>query len=140
MSKWSVIWIIVLIALLTWGYIKTHPGPENSPEEPLQLLATIQNNSLASISPVYVPPTIVYGSLINCLIKYESGGRIDAIGKANEKGILQFKDTTFQQYCVEKYELGKNIWNPYTQQVCCDRMLQDNFSNIQHWTTAEFCL
>ena len=100
-------------------------------------MAIVQGNSLLPISPVYIPHTMVYGSLIDCLIFYESSGNPNAVGEANEKGILQFKDSTFQQYCVDKYELGKNIWNCNTQKVCADKMIQDNLGF--HWTTYELC-
>ena len=134
------LWIIAFIALMFWGWVIYHNSAENNPQEQLGgNLALVGGNSLVAVSPIVFPKTIVNASLINCLIRHESSGRIDAVGKAGEKGILQFMETTFQQFCIDRYGLSSNIWNPNTQKVCADKMISEDFDNVYHWTTYSFC-
>ena len=138
MNKRLIIWFALLIAVLLAGYIMNRDKGLSVLNEQLEgSLVIIQGNSAWPISPVYIPYTAIHSTLIDCLIKYESGGRINAVGKANEKGILQFKDATFKMFCVDKYGLGKNIWNPLTQRQCADNMIGDRLSF--HWSTLSLC-
>ncbi len=138
MNVWLIIWVCLLTAVLLTGYIMTQNKRTDGLKGQLEgSMVIIQGNSLWPISPVYIPYTAIHSTLIDCLIKYESGGRINAVGKANEKGILQFKDATFKMFCVDKYGLGKNIWNPLTQRQCADNMIGDGLSF--HWSTLSLC-
>jgi hypothetical protein len=79
--------------------------------------------------------------ILNCLIKCESGGNPLAVGKAGERGILQFMPKTYKSYCVDKYGFSEDIWNVDNQKNCAFKMLSENFNkNIKHWTTAKLCL
>lgn len=94
----------------------------------------LQDNSVVAVSPVYFPHKFVYASLINCLEWEESRNNPNAFGKAGEIGCLQFLPSTFKAYCEG------DIWNCKDQRVCCDKMLQENWENINQWTTANRCL
>lgn len=77
--------------------------------------------------------------LIKCLIRYESAGNQDAIGKHGERGVLQFLPTTFLSFS-KRYGLDLDIANPEHQIILANRMLKENPENISHWTTAKYCL
>lgn len=107
--------------------------------------AMINANSYLAIScPSYIQP-IVYGTLINCLAEKESTNNPDAFNEfdpiTSSLGLLQFKEGTWKDYCVDKYGfLESEIWNGEKQRRCCDTMLQDNWNNIGHWkATYKFC-
>ena len=110
-----------------------------------------QNGSegLIRTSQLFVKPSsspyfhvIVYEELIDCLIKYESGGNPDAVGDSGKaNGILQFHKPTFQHHCVDKhrYEI-EDYKNPTIQMECTDRMLIDDFSSITNWSVYPNCI
>jgi len=91
--------------------------------------------------PVSVPVherKIVYASLIDKLIWCESRGDKYAIGKAGEKGILQFMPETFKHFCMEKYGLTddiEEIFNEEIQKHCADLMIIDN--RLFHWACSK---
>lgn len=131
------IWTLIIVGAIAFaisGCMRCQKCPENPSEKLSEPLTTIQNNSLLPVSPVYIPHTFVYGSLIDCLEYYESRGNPEAIGQVGEIGVLQFKQKTFDMYCKG------NIWNPLVQKACADKMLQENFNNLRHWTTANKCI
>lgn len=80
-----------------------------------------------------------YDSLVDCLIWHESRGIATAVGKAGEKGILQFMPSTFQHYCVEDFAFKNDIWDTEIQRLCCDYMLQRDFNNLKQWMTNIYC-
>ena len=117
-------------------------------ENPTKAIIELQDNELlisegsfvrASVIPAWLKPT-VYGNLVNCLAYHESRHDINAVGQAGEIGELQFMPSTFQQYCVEQFNLRNDIQNAEIQRICCDYMIQDKWNNVYHWTTAEMCL
>lgn len=116
---------------------------ENAPErhlDGLQYNLIQQNTLLPMANPVIIEPH-TYATLIDCLVYYESKGDPNAVGDSGTSfGVLQFKEQTFQQYCVEKYGLENDIWNEDIQRTCCDEMLKSDFNNINHWSTKGFCL
>jgi len=131
----NLILIILLVVLLIVGYYAY------SEDKPL----TGQSERFVAINECYLyqpripfhPETQVLGSLIenpiiDLLIQCESGGNPNAIGKAGERGILQFMPQTFKHFCVEKYGLENDIWNPDIQIECCKKMLEQGLE--QHWT------
>lgn len=76
-----------------------------------------------------------FESLISCLAWYESSWRTDVYGDGGRAyGPLQYHEPTFEAYCEGDYK------DPFDQIDCADRMLQEDFGNISHWTTASFCL
>jgi len=78
--------------------------------------------------PLY--PITEYDEIIEKLIQCESRGDPNAIGDSGRaKGILQFHEATFQQYCVEKYGYYDDIWWEEIQKNCCAEMLRDGLEN-----------
>ena len=97
---------------------------------------TLSECFLEPIAPHYVPYVETYGALIDKLVECESGGNAEALGdQGRAKSILQFHEPTFKRYCIDRYNLPNDIWDPKIQRECCDRMLVDNFErNILHWS------
>lgn len=96
------------------------------------------------MSTTWYPKPIVYATLIDCLAFQESSNNSEAYNSADPDtpsyGLLQFKEETFQDYCIELYGY-QDIWDERVQKECCDRMLLDDWNNIRHWeSTAKFCL
>jgi len=97
------------------------------------------NNSYISISSPYYPKVETYGSLIDCMVNYESGGNENAIGDSGlAHGLLQFHAPTFERYCVERYGFGDDIWNPEIQKMCAAEMLENGLG--YNWTAYPKCL
>jgi len=75
------------------------------------------------------------------LIKCESGGDINAINtkdihylssgetERGSYGILQYSPATFQEYCVEKYGLRNDLFDPLIQIKCAERMISENLGH-----------
>jgi len=132
---------IIIACIILWlitGVIFAD-NPQNSPEGSLNAtgndLITITDNSLVGISSPYLLPLKTYGSLIDDLIQCESNGNPLAVGdNGRAKGILQFHEPTFKQYCVNKYGYSNDIWSEEIQINCANEMLEDNFNNVLHWT------
>jgi hypothetical protein len=86
-------------------------------------------------------PISGYEEIINCLIRYESGGNPEALGDSGRaKGILQFHESTFNQYCVERYNFVNNIWDNSIQIDCAKEMIDENWDNIYHWSVWDLCI
>ena len=49
-------------------------------------------------------------------------------------GITQFGRPTFQEFCVEKYGMENDIWDPDIQIECAKKMIDNGLLN--HWTCA----
>lgn len=117
-------------------------------ENQISEITILSNNTLKSYNIPFMPQTQVLGvilatkndlkELITCLIRYESGGNPNAIGKAGEIGILQFMPTTFSKYS-QFYGLDLDIYSSNDQILLATKMLEDDFNNILHWTTAKKC-
>ena len=76
-----------------------------------------------------------YKTLIKCLAKHESDFNPKAVGDNGKAiGLLQFWRETWDRYCEG------DIWDPYLQAQCADKMLIDDWNNIKHWTTREYCI
>lgn len=83
--------------------------------------------------PPYFPYVYTNGLLIEDLIECESNGNPEALGdEGRAKGILQFHEPTFKMYCVDKYGLIDDIWDPQIQKECADRMLKSGLE--YHWS------
>lgn len=85
-----------------------------------------------------------YETLINCLEWFESRGNPEAFNRYDpytpSYSVLQFKRSTFEHYCVEKYGYRNDIWNPEIQRQCANDMIKNDWNNIFHWSTAQQCL
>ena len=96
----------------------------------------------------YVPEIQTLGikigtSILDCMIEKESGGNPKAYNPYDtdgrpKYGLLQFDSRTFKSYCVNKYALPDDIWNPEIQIECANRMLEENLGF--HWPTRVKCL
>jgi hypothetical protein len=101
----------------------------------------ITDGSLIANSPPFLIEESIYASLIDCLIFHESTGNPNAYNPADpitpSYGILQFKETTFQEFCVERYKYPNDIWNAEIQKLCCENMIADGY--LYHWSTRGYC-
>jgi len=98
----------------------------------------INENSYLNRNIPNIPYVYVNGTLIDCLIFYESSGRVDAIGdNGKSKGILQFQVPTYKHFCIDKYGLPDDMMNPENQKRCSDYMISDGLSF--HWSTLKLC-
>ena len=129
-----VILLIVLTGVVLYHYL-TLKTPENGNEsDKTSYLEATDCWIKAPNQPYY----LTEDDLIACLIKHESGGNPNAIGdQGKAKGILQFHDSTFQMYCVDKYGYPDDIMNPTLQINCCAKMIVEG--HAKHWTTLKFC-
>lgn len=141
---------IALIAVLATGYGLYHTSPQTSPNGLILLksdtyigdLVVLEGTSLFPMS--YLPREMQVLSIIiiaieepepwwlEPLIKCESGGNKEAIGKAGEIGWLQFMPTTFYTF-AETYNLASpDIWNPEQQVWLATKMVDDGLES--HWS------
>jgi len=77
--------------------------------------------------------------LIDCLIKYESGGDKNAKGKAGEIGILQFMPGTFD-FFSKRYNLELDINNSNDQILLASKILEEDFDNVRYWSVYKKCI
>ena len=140
---------MVAVCILWWlwviGLIMTK-SPLDEATEPYRTgLAMISQNTLIGIvNPVHIRP-IVYASIIDCLADKESTNNPEVINwndcGSPSYGLLQFKEPTFQMYCVDRYRVATStddIMNPEVQTECADKMIEDNL--IHHWSTDYLCI
>ena len=126
---------VLILGFLFWWWVLSLIFPQKPVEEltkPYRAnLATISQNTLiGTVNPVYIKP-IVYASIIDCLEFYESSGNPNALGKAGERGCLQFMPTTWDLYC------SGDPWDCNDAKKCADEMIQNGL--LSSWTTAPFC-
>ena len=88
-------------------------------------------------------------AVVDCMEFEESGCNPDAINWDDwhvsldgvwiqgSKGCLQFSPYTFQEYCVDKYELKNDIFDCNIQRECAINMLNENKGH--HWSTFNQC-
>lgn len=80
--------------------------------------------------------------MLNCLAHYESSSRPEAINWNDNGspswGLLQFKRSTYNYYCVNKYGLPDDIMDPTLQRECADKMI--SAGGLSHWSTRNKCL
>lgn len=107
-------------------------------------LMVFQENTLKEIAnPIYSKP-LIFASLIDCLIEYESKICKDkerCVGdKGTSFGCLQFKRETFKEYCIDKYRLASSlseIFNCEIQKKCADLMIKEGKAYL--WSTIKYC-
>jgi hypothetical protein len=107
-------------------------------------LIVIQDNTIKAVSaPVFIKP-ITYGALIDCLQKHESGFNEMAIGdRGTSFGCLQFKKSTFKEFCIDKYKIAYSldeIWDCQKQIECANEMLCERWEHITKWSASRKCL
>lgn len=86
--------------------------------------------------------TLTGNDLIDCLIQKESGGNPYAYNPKDvdgrpKYGLLQFDSRTFDHFCVNRYGLENDLWNPDVQVECCREMISDGLA--RHWGTLKYC-
>ena len=130
--------MVAFLAVLTVGLILTPKSPPTGILEALERMP-MAGNALLPITNPYYPKPLVYGALIDCLIKYESRGRIDAVGdKGKAYGVLQFWEQTFNQF-KKRYKMEYLSYkSSEDQKLLADLMIHDGY--ISQWTTAPKCL
>ena len=131
--------LYLLVYVLLIGFIVFAPQTAvTSPEDTTKLSECVVRQP----NIPYIPTVRTYGSLIDCLVKYESGGNPNAVGdNGKAKGVLQFWQSTFNGYCVDKYGYSPDDYtDTIVQKDCCQKMLEDNFDNISHWSVKDMCL
>jgi len=134
--------LLLIIGVLTGIRVMSRLSPEISPEGQIERKVIYQNTTLAPVSPILYPHTVVYGSLISCLSSYESQGNPKAFNPKDtdgypKYGLLQFHKPTFQEFCVKKYNYRNDIWDEEIQRLCADRMIQEGYAG--YWGTLKFC-
>ena len=117
-------------------------GQKNALQGYSEGIEIVLGDTLLPVSSLEVRKFPVYGDIISCLIDRESGGNENAVGdKGKSFGILQFQKSTWQTYCVDKYNfLLEDYYKAEKQKECCEKMLNDDFRNIYHWSVASKCL
>ena len=120
-----------------WGLLL--PDRAKAPiEYPTDGLCILNGNTLKAVTtPCYLRP-ISYAAILDCLSYHESRNNPYVVGKAGEKGILQFMPKTFQHFCVDKYGFKNDIWDTEIQFVCADKLINEGY--IFFWTTYKRCL
>jgi len=135
-------WIFLLIlALMVIIGITLVMTTETQNEGTQGDLISFQSNTYLQTSLPITISSRVYGvsmhNEIDCLIKYESGGREDVYGDNGKAyGILQFHRPTFELYST-KYELDIDYKNPEHQIILAEKMLKDGLA--YHWTPWRKC-
>ena len=134
-----IILVLTLVLLLAIGSYIFAVKPS---ERPLRIDLTLNNCFIYAPVIPYYPETKVYGSLINCLIKYESGGNEQAMGdEGKSHGILQFQVPTFKRYCIDMYGLAEEvdqIYNENIQMECAEKIIKDG--GINNGSVKDKCL
>ena len=135
--------LLLIIGVLMGIWVMSQLNPEISPEGQIgREMIYVQGNSLAPISPVYIPHTLIYGDLIECLVFEESKGDPNAYNpcdtdKRPKFGCLQFGAHEFHYYCVERYNLKDDIWDCEIQKECAGNMISEGLA--KKWGTLTKC-
>ena len=135
---------LIIIMVLLIGFFIGMGIAEGSSEKPPKLsqMVTVQRNSYVGIvSPFYVKP-LLEANLVACLIDKESNGDPKAYNPRDidgrpKHGILQFDSQTFADFCVKRYGLEDDIWDPEIQKECCGLMIKGGYG--WHWGTWDQC-
>ena len=117
-----------MLGLLVFPQKVQAPNP-SFPDENDYLIT--QNNT---VLPKYIVPLKFQslGSLIYDIVQCESGWREDAIGKAGEIGLAQFKVKTFEWFKGLANRPDWDINAPEDQLEALEWGLENNLGN--HWT------
>ena len=144
MNKLNLTWIIAFLSVILLGWYIYVDKEENAPQgQTSPFNAILQGNSFFGIISPEFPHTMIYGSLISCLIKYESSGNPNAYNPydtdGREKfGCLQFGAIEFQDFCVIRYGLRNDIFDCDVQTICTDKMIVDGYA--RKWGTLNKCI
>jgi len=104
----------------------------------------ITDNCLKSLSTPFTIHAKVLGSILTTptirnLIDCESGGNIYAVNtkdihylssgeiEIGSYGVLQFSPSTFQEFCVIKYSLRDDLFDPEIQILCAEQMISEGY-------------
>jgi len=137
----------VITAIVVVNYYFNPKTPENGSQSLSERIRELDSPQIIGYNSYIAPkiqftPTPTYGSLISCLIKYESSGNPKAYNPCDtdgkEKiGVLQFGRATFNEFCVKRYGLPDNIWSEWVQKTCADRMIREGY--LYRWGTKDNC-
>lgn len=118
--------ILLIIATIIAGVLLLNWWSEKPLTQPTQ------NNYFlrGTIPPNYVKP-ITYGTLINKIVQCESGGNNNAVGKAGEIGLCQFKPETWE-WMSGLADFQGDINNEQDQLYLLDWGIKNGYGN--HWT------
>ncbi len=128
--------IVTTLAIII---LLTHPvqADVSSPQE-----VPLSSCFLEDTQPIYTEYREENKELIDCLAKHESTSNPEAINWNDNGspswGLLQFKRSTYNYYCVNKYGLPDDIMNPSYQRECADRII--SAGGLSHWSTRNKCL
>ena len=138
---WGLLSILLLVFVLQ---VPIHYFAQKEPliplSSPITTVLAVNNSALIAVSsPEYIRPRI-FGSLIDCLIKYESAGKEDAVGDHGKAiNVLQFWESTFNHY-KERYNMEWLIYDDKESQIIlAETMLEEDINLITHWTTYPLC-
>ena len=133
-------YILALIAFPVYAQAPERPQTpkiavlNNNTLRPITTTTYKENITLGAISTEDLFSGLKYKTIIKCLAKYESGYRTDVYGdKGLAYGILQYHRATFNRFCTGDYYSARD------QILCCENMLNTDFSLISHWTTSKYC-
>jgi len=134
--------LVILTIVIWWGIERVFNL--QTPKE-FRYNSTEQSVLYAWEAPVLhyqVLGSMTGNSLLNCLIREESSGDPDAYNPKDvdgrpKYGLLQFDSGTFDDYCVKKYKLENDLWNPEVQKECCQLMIDNGLA--YHWGTLKYC-
>ena len=133
--------LFILIALLLLGigkYTLSNIEPVRQPLKPSinDSVLYLQSKLSSSITTeVYVLGSIT-SPTIRELAFCESGLNPNAYNKEDPNGgshgILQFSRDTFREFCVEKYGLRDDLYDPLIQIECATKMISQGYE--QRWS------
>lgn len=128
--------------------------PTLQDDKPQQLSLSIDRNALiAQSSPIninikrYTLRSLWEMPVIHKLAVCETGLNNNAINwndvhrwkdgtiSRGSFGLLQYGKPTFQEFCVDKYGLENDIWDPEIQIECASRMIDDGY--LCRWGCAK---
>ena len=141
----AIIGLLFCVGLIVWGVIDSKTPQKQDFKGKVGTLFIEGGSAVKGISiPSWFEVetmgikiiTETLDEVIEDLIACESSGNPNAWNKDDpndgSKGILQYQDSTFQLYCVEKYGLPNNIWDQNIQIKCAKRMLIEGLG--EHWS------
>jgi len=133
---------VLILIIIWWGIERVF-----NLQTPKEFRSEVTERSIvyAWEAPRIHPQTLgslIGNPLIDCLIREESSGDPNAYNPKDvdgrpKYGLLQFDSGTFDDYCVKKYKLENDLWNPDIQIECCENMLRDGYGG--HWGTYNRC-
>ena len=144
---------MLLGSIIMFAYLTANTSTAYAPKPAtIENVLFIQNNSVMGLSPHWIPRFQVLAVLtdydsvrdkypfVDCIIQKESGWNPKAVGDDGKAySLFQFHRATFDQFSA-KYKMELDYYNPNDQLLLFEKMLDEDFNLIRHWTTAKTCL